>query len=803
MFSNIFKRKGIYIALLVISLLILAGTAAFVMMTPPGFSPPAEFAGFEPGQVPENFGSGEGLQPPSAPEGFGGEDGAQFPAMPEGFDGEGFQMPADMGQMHGLRPDSMSGAGSVLLIIAALALLTAVFSFVMLIRTSRRKKRQSRETAENEDDFIVRKKKSGTGPYILVLAALLAAFIALLPEPVTDEAAQINRELIEAVAERGSISRSLVTTGSIAEGSSKALSLAGDIKVEHWYVNPGDYVQQGQVIAQLDKDSVILAIAELTELMARIDAEINTSLNDVIENAIYAPAAGRVKSIYAQPGVKVQDTVAEHSALMRLSLDGLMAADIEAGDAVQSGMAVTVQLSDGSTIDGAVESVFEGTACVVMSDERAACGEKVTIFDAQGTALGTAELYIHREVKISGIAGTVQRLNVEENMLVGTDMALVVLTDTAYRGQRDILTEQRREMEEELTKLFEAYNSGQIVSPCDGRVAALNEDILIEKLSGGAKPVYLSLLSSEEPSMKSYAVTVTKVENGIFTLSYSDGLNQSETQMDLSGAVIFRYVDKAYLPAEAAEIAVGDSLLLSCYVSGGTTSLDHVVLFSSKAQEVPGGGQGMSGGMGGGMSGGQGGVSAGMSGSNMQYGTGQGKALADTEDEEYAIAKTVLCYMNPYDEAQIDITVDELDISAYTVGQTLSVRLDALPGQSFTAAVRAIDPNGSNEEGGSTKYTVRLTLPRTENMLSGMNASVRLECELRQDVLTVPLAAVYEKDGEIFVYTSYDAESDSLGAAVGIETGLSDGEKVEVLSGLSEGDRYFYRYADTIEYDFQ
>lgn len=35
-----------------------------------------------------------------------------------------------------------------------------------------------------------------------------------------------------------------------------------------------------------------------------------------------------------------------------------------------------------------------------------------------------------------------------------------------------------------------------------------------------------------------------------------------------------------------------------------------------------------------------------------------------------------------------------------------------------------------------------------------------------------------------------------------ITTGLSDGENVEVLSGLSEGGTVYYRYADTLEYSF-
>jgi hypothetical protein len=35
---------------------------------------------------------------------------------------------------------------------------------------------------------------------------------------------------------------------------------------------------------------------------------------------------------------------------------------------------------------------------------------------------------------------------------------------------------------------------------------------------------------------------------------------------------------------------------------------------------------------------------------------------------------------------------------------------------------------------------------------------------------------------------------------VEVQTGLSDGADVEILSGLSVGDAYCYRYADAISY---
>ena len=35
-----------------------------------------------------------------------------------------------------------------------------------------------------------------------------------------------------------------------------------------------------------------------------------------------------------------------------------------------------------------------------------------------------------------------------------------------------------------------------------------------------------------------------------------------------------------------------------------------------------------------------------------------------------------------------------------------------------------------------------------------------------------------------------------------VETGMSDGERVEIRSGLQAGDAYYYRYADTVTYHF-
>ena len=69
-------------------------------------------------------------------------------------------------------------------------------------------------------------------------------------------------------------------------------------------------------------------------------------------------------------------------------------------------------------------------------------------------------------------------------------------------------------------------------------------------------------------------------------------------------------------------------------------------------------------------------------------------------------------------------------------------------------------------------------------------------------LLLIPLAAVQEDADGIYVCTGYDKSSSEAADPIVITTGLSDGENAEVLSGLSEGDTVYYRYADTLEYSF-
>ena len=197
--------------------------------------------------------------------------------------------------------------------------------------------------------------------------------------------------------------------------------------------------------------------------------------------------------------------------------------------------------------------------------------------------------------------------------------------------------------------------------------------------------------------------------------------------------------------------------------------------------------------------GGMGGV-AGMTGSMGGYSM---SAVPTTPSyESYDTTQKTVVTLTGQEEMTVDFPVDELDILSLKVGMDAEITLDALPGQRFSGSITKINTYGENS-GGNTKYTVTVTLPRAPQMLSGMNASVRIAAAVSEAVPTLPAAAIQFQGGTSWVYTGYDEKTDTLTDLTQVETGLSDGTLVELRTSFPEGTTFYYRYADSIEYRFE
>ncbi len=136
------------------------------------------------------------------------------------------------------------------------------------------------------------------------------------------------------------------------------------------------------------------------------------------------------------------------------------------------------------------------------------------------------------------------------------------------------------------------------------------------------------------------------------------------------------------------------------------------------------------------------------------------------------------------------INVDELDINSVVLDQEVTVTLDAFAGESHTAKVAHISKLGT-ASGNITTYPVELSLDYNERFLEGMNGSAVIMVERAENVLFIPIAAIYEDSTGTYVYIA----SGETQTRVDITTGISDGVNAEVTSGLSEND--VIQYVDT------
>ena len=184
----------------------------------------------------------------------------------------------------------------------------------------------------------------------------------------------------------------------------------------------------------------------------------------------------------------------------------------------------------------------------------------------------------------------------------------------------------------------------------------------------------------------------------------------------------------------------------------------------------------------------------GMSGTGSFSSGSVGGGSAQTPSfETYTLEHLSIGSVTSQEHMSVEISVDELDISQLHSGQEAIVSVDALGGEQFPATLTRISSTGENE-GGNTKFAVELTLEKSGEMLPGMTASVQLSLESHPDSLCVPAAAVSQLGSQSVVYTGYDEGSGTLTNPVVVTTGTSDGESVEILSGLEEGQVFYYAY---------
>ena len=431
---------------------------------------------------------------------------------------------------------------------------------------------------------------------------------------------------------------------------------------------------------------------------------------------------------------------------------------------------------------------MDGKLTVVLSDDGPKLGDPVTAYLDDGTEVGTGILQVHGPWDVVAVDGTVSQVYVRENQTVYAGSGILRLNGLSGSAEYQSLAAKRGKYEALMADLFSLYNDGIVRAPEAGFVSGIDED-KIKNTAAVGDTARIRLLADEEVANTPgswYGMILADGGDGSFSalvipsagdlteilnLLSGNGTTMTfsgcQTAVPAAGTLVLIQSDETTVTVEQVD--------LSGIFSGGGGGGGFDPSSLPSINNLPSGLL----------------PSGGFSFTIPSFNLGQ-MGEGEEDDGLYELEEKTILSITPDNAMTVNISVDELDILQYETGMQADVTVDALPDRSFTAEVEEISPLGENS-GGNSKFQVRLQLDRAPDMLDGMNASVVVHGG-RKTALLLPAAAIHDRGSKSYVYTALDSKTGKPTLELAVTTGLSDGEKVEILTGLTENQPVFYEY---------
>ncbi|BAQ16676.1 efflux RND transporter periplasmic adaptor subunit [Methyloceanibacter caenitepidi] len=150
---------------------------------------------------------------------------------------------------------------------------------------------------------------------------------------------------------------------------------------------------------------------------------------------------------------------------------------------------------------------------------------------------------------------------------------------------------------------------------------------------------------------------------------------------------------------------------------------------------------------------------------------------------EYITAGQALVNLEAIDPVKADFRVPERFLPAIKVGQSIRIRVDAFPDETFDGEISAIDPR---IDVSGRSLMVRAKVPNSQQRLRpGLFARVTVLLQIKEDALTIPEQAIVPQGDDQFVYKVQDGRA----TLTKVSVGMRRSGHVEILEGLKEGDQ--------------
>lgn len=156
-------------------------------------------------------------------------------------------------------------------------------------------------------------------------------------------------------------------------------------------------------------------------------------------------------------------------------------------------------------------------------------------------------------------------------------------------------------------------------------------------------------------------------------------------------------------------------------------------------------------------------------------------------------ANSTLCIIYDLSAVNFEMSVDELDVSKVKVGQEVEVVADAFEDVTYHGIVTNISLQSTTNQG-VTQYPVTVKITEVGDLLPGMNVTGKIIVEKVEKVMAIPSDALMR--GNV-VYVEDASVTEAVGEVpagfreVAVETGITDGDYIQITSGL-KGDEKVY-----------
>jgi HlyD family secretion protein len=148
-----------------------------------------------------------------------------------------------------------------------------------------------------------------------------------------------------------------------------------------------------------------------------------------------------------------------------------------------------------------------------------------------------------------------------------------------------------------------------------------------------------------------------------------------------------------------------------------------------------------------------------------------------------------LVYLPNISKMVVKTQIREIDLHKVGVGKKVTILIDAYPDLSLHGEVRSIGvlAESRTESRTTDKYFQVLVSvkEKDQRLRPGMTTQVKIECEKVDNVLSIPIHAVFNEQGRSYCYVDMQASYEKREVSIGAQSE----NWAQVLAGLKEGDR--------------